>query len=76
MNFKKINSSNLKSAGYDAENETLVVEFKSGDKYRYAPVPAELYKEFEKEFDGEDGRSAGRFFHARIRSLPFEKVEE
>lgn len=74
--FKEINSSNLKRAAYQEESETLVVEFKGGTKYRYSPVPAELYREFEKEFDGEEGRSAGRFFHARIRSLPFEKVEE
>ncbi len=76
MEFKDINSSNLMKAGYDAENKTLVVEFKNGSRYRYADVDRDLYDEFEKEFDGEDGRSAGRFFHREIRPLPAERVQE
>lgn len=74
--FKPITSSNLKAAAYDAAKQELTVEFKSGAKYRYPEVSENLYRRFEANFDGKDGRSAGKFFHAEIRDLPAEKLEE
>ncbi len=73
---KKIKSSNLKSAEYDAETEVLIVEFKNETRYQYPDVAAPLYADFEKTFDGEDGRSAGKYFHKHIRPLPCDKIEE
>lgn len=74
--FKPINSSNLEAASYDAETEILHVKFKNAATYRYFKVTPELYRNFEKTFDGENGNSAGRFFHQNIRHLPNEKLGE
>lgn len=40
------NSSNLLSAGYDAETETLRVQFKGGAEYDYHGVPPEMSQAF------------------------------
>lgn len=74
--FKPINSSNLEAASYDFEMEVLRVKFKTGTTYRYHDVTPELYRNFEKTFDGKDGNSAGRFFQTNIRHLPSEKIGE
>ena len=39
MKRKRIKSSTLLSAGYDADHETLELEFTSGDVYQYFNVP-------------------------------------
>lgn len=69
-------SSNLKSANYDPASKDLIITFKAGTRYKYPNFSPELYKEFERTFDGSDGRSAGKFFHANIRSLPNEKIKD
>ena len=75
--FKTIVSSNLDSAQYDAESELLTVRFKNGTAYRYTDVSAETYRNFEETFDGEDGRSAGRFFSQHIRAgFQHEKLDD
>ena len=68
------NSSNLKSASYDEATKIMIVNFQNGTSYRYANVPEELWSRFETTVN-ENG-SAGKFFHANIRNLPCEKVEE
>lgn len=75
-NLKPINSSNLEAAAYDEETRVLTVEFKNGSKYKYPEFPLDLYKDFEATFSGENGKSAGKFFYAKIRHLPCEPVEE
>lgn len=74
--FKSIVSSNLDSAAYSANSKTMFVRFKNGTTYRYPSVANKIWQEFEATFSGEDGKSAGKFFNAHIRSLPCEKVEE
>lgn len=76
MKMTPVKSSNIEAAGYDNDSGELIVEFKGGSKYFYPNVPEKLFQEFEKEFDGEDGRSAGKFFHREIRHLPCEKLED
>lgn len=39
MNRKRIKSSTLQSIGYDPAEETLELEFTSGDVYQYFNVP-------------------------------------
>jgi hypothetical protein len=38
-----VQSSNLKSVGYDATSKTLEVEFNSGGIYQYSNVPKDIY---------------------------------
>ena len=42
----QVNSSNIKSIGYDVASGVLEVEFTSGDVYQYYDVPEHLYQEF------------------------------
>ena len=76
MSFKIIKSTNLGAANYDAATQMLIVQFKNGTQYRYPKVSPELYREFEATFGGENGASAGKFFHANIKHLPCDKIEE
>ncbi|RYZ92653.1 MAG: KTSC domain-containing protein [Proteobacteria bacterium] len=43
MNRKTVKSSNLESVGYDANSNTLEIEFKDGDVYQYFDVPERIY---------------------------------
>ena len=56
-----VESSNLKSAGYDPESQVLEVEFSSGSVYQYTDVPASVYRELL------DADSKGSYFNAHIR---------
>jgi hypothetical protein len=38
-----LDSSNLESAGYDENSQTLEVEFKNGTLYQYFDVPESIY---------------------------------
>lgn len=62
MNRKSVESSNLASIGYDAENEILEVEFKHGGVYQYFDVPLHVYEELM------DADSHGVYFSANIRN--------
>lgn len=73
--FQPIKSSNLKAAKYDAESNVMVVKFKNETMYSYPNIDDHLWNEFESRFDGENGNSAGRFFHREIRHRPCEKIE-
>lgn len=74
--FKPIVSSNLEAACYNGTSKEMIVSFKGGSQYRYFDIEEKLWNEFANTFSGENGNSAGRFFHAHIRNLPSEKVEE
>jgi hypothetical protein len=53
-------SSNIKSAGYSDDTQTLEIEFQNG-VYRYQLVPQEIADEFFK------AESCGKYFMANIR---------
>jgi hypothetical protein len=60
MKRHPVQSSALKSLGYDGETETLEVEFHGGAVWQYLEVPQALY-------DGlRDADSKGAHFHAHI----------
>ena len=44
MERKRLNASNLRSAGYDARNRVLEIEFSNGGINQYAGVPEEIYR--------------------------------
>jgi hypothetical protein len=68
--WTEIESSNLKAASYIPDGEHLVVRFHSGAAVVYDGVPK---AEFEALVGAE---SAGRYFHANIRSVyPVSKAE-
>lgn len=57
-----VSSSNLCSVGYDADSQTLEIEFNHGGVYQYAGVP-------EGEYEGlVNAGSKGQYFHANIKS--------
>ncbi len=62
MNRQSVESSNLASIGYDAENEILEVEFNHGGVYQYFNVPENVYDEL-MNVD-----SHGVYFSANIRN--------
>ena len=45
MEMKRLTGGNLRAAGYDSANRTLVVELTSGT-YSYAGVSAEMWRRF------------------------------
>lgn len=57
----QVNSSNIRSIGYDALSSTLEVEFTSGEVYQYFNVPEYLYQQFLK------ASSHGKFLNDNIR---------
>lgn len=62
MDRVPVASSNLKSVGYDADSETLEIEFHSSGVYQYFGVPQYVY-------DGlMNASSKGRYFHQNIRN--------
>lgn len=63
-----INSSNLKSASYNSENETLTIEFTSGAIYDYHKVPWAVFTKFRM------AESQGKYFNANIsKNYKYEK---
>lgn len=69
MERQPVSSSNLVSVGYDANSETLEIEFKSGVVYRYFNVPAFEYQQLMS------AGSHGVYFNANIKDVyPFEKA--
>jgi hypothetical protein len=57
-----VSSSNLASVGYDAESETLEVEFKNGLVYEYYNVPQFLHERMMQ------AGSIGSFFNIEIKN--------
>lgn len=44
MERKRLNASNLRSAGYDARSRVLEIEFSSGGINQYSGVSEEIYR--------------------------------
>jgi hypothetical protein len=75
MERKPVESSQITSVGYDAKTKTLEVEFKAdGSVYRYALVPAVMYKSLM------EAKSIGGYFSMMIKGnkdrFPAAKVSE
>ncbi|VFQ47442.1 KTSC domain-containing protein [Desulfoluna butyratoxydans] len=62
MDRKNIESSMIRSIGYDSSNSTLEIEFNSGAVWQYFDVPETLWYEFE------GAESQGKFFHREIKN--------
>lgn len=60
MERKRINSSNIRSVGYDARNRVLEIEFSNGGIYQYAGVSEEVHRRFV------NSPSAGSYFRDNI----------
>lgn len=60
MERKRINASNIRSAGYDARGRILEVEFSSGSIIQYSGVSEEVYRRLM------NAPSPGSFFHDKI----------
>jgi hypothetical protein len=66
---QEVDSSELRSVGYEADTSVLEAEFHSGEIYQYLDVPAELVLELL------EAESIGRYFNAHIRSkFKFKKM--
>jgi hypothetical protein len=64
-----VNSSNVSSVGYDADSQTLEIEFNNGGVYQYSGVPESVYQ----GMMGAD--SKGKYFHANIKNTyPYSKL--
>jgi hypothetical protein len=61
MDRTAVSSSNITSVGYDANSETLEIEFNSGGIYQYYNFPQFMYDQFMQS------GSLGTFFHANIK---------
>lgn len=46
MERKRVNSTSLRSVGYDARTQTLEVEFSNGSIVQYERVSPEVYRRF------------------------------
>ena len=44
MDRKRLNASNIRSAGYDARNRVLEIEFSNGGINQYTGVSEEIYR--------------------------------
>ena len=56
-----VESSSLRSVGYDRTTQTLEIEFRSGGVYRYNDVPDTVWSELRRS------ASKGKFFQDRVR---------
>ena len=46
MERKKVNSSNIRTVGYDASSQTLEIELSDGTIWEYSRVPSEVHRRF------------------------------
>jgi len=63
MNRTSVDSSNLKSVGYDVNTKILEIEFRDGSVYQYYEVPLSIYEGLM------NASSHGKFFHAYVRNV-------
>lgn len=60
MERKRVNSSNVRSIGYDEKSQTLEVELANGQVWQYGKVYPEVYRRFMA------APNPGSFFEDRI----------
>ena len=61
MRRERLDSSSLRSVGYDASARVLEVEFRNGGVYQYLDVKDDEFEEFQ------DADSKGRYLNAEIK---------
>lgn len=61
MQRQSVQSSDLRSIGYDPGNSVLEIEFNSGGVYQYFNVPISVYRALMS------ASSHGTYFHAHIK---------
>ena len=61
MDRQPVDSSNLSSVGYDADAETLEVEFHDGSVYQYFGVPSATHQSLLQ------APSVGSYFNSHVR---------
>ena len=69
MHRSLVDSSCLRSVGYDADEESLELEFTSGAIYRYRNVPPHIYHELMT------ADSHGSYFTSHIRPVYADYLE-
>ena len=62
MKIQQVNSSDINSVGYDAEDHILAIEFHSGGFYQYSNVPDSVYRGLTQV------SSKGSYFHQFIKN--------
>jgi len=62
MERNKVESTSIKSVGYDPKTKSLEVEVAAGRVYRYDEVPEHVYESFMS------AKSKGRFFNTTIKN--------
>ncbi|MBC7899639.1 MAG: KTSC domain-containing protein, partial [Saprospiraceae bacterium] len=62
MNRERIDSSSIRSVGYDPDAKILEVEFRGGGVYQYFDVPKNVYE------DLINASSAGRYYAVYIKN--------
>jgi hypothetical protein len=64
-----IESSNMVKTEYNVETESMIVEFKNGNRYEYEKVPHNIYTRFRMT------QSQGKFFKTDIEKVyKFKKI--
>jgi KTSC domain len=61
MRRRGVESTTVRSVGYQRRSRVLEIEFQSGAVYQYIDVPATVYEEFCK------AESKGKYFNDEIR---------
>lgn len=65
----RVESTSLAAVAYDNARAHLEIEFRSGARYRYAGVPADVFTRLV------EAESKGRFFNEHVRSgYAFERL--
>lgn len=66
---KAVDSTTMRSVGYQAKSRILEIEFGSGAVYQYLGVPARIYQQLLR------AESKGRYFNSEIRDVhPYVQV--
>ena len=63
MRRRGVDSTTVRSVGYERKRKILEIEFQSGAVYQYVDVPARVYEEFWK------AESKGQYFNCEIRDV-------
>lgn len=69
LNMQPVNSSNIAAVGYDADNQTVFVQFLNGSTYVYKGVP-------EHEFENlRTAPSVGSYLNRNFKNVyPYERA--
>ena len=63
MNRQSVDSTDIKSVGYDPATKILEIEFHSGGIYQYLDVPDMVYS------DLMNADSKGKYFHRHVKNV-------